>query len=208
MENRHLLYFDRVHVFVPILRQSRFISRSKQAESTPSYVCLRYAAWTMAAALSSQFRGISCSLYYATLEKLKVFDITPPTPMSRTDLGKHDEPMPAVNEASYLDQAQAWILIAVYEFMQNTFQRAWASAGRAIRLVQFMRLNSLDAHDVTVAASARQEDASSSAIAYLEEKRRTFWMAFCLDRYSCVLGDLPLTLSEHLVSDPPPPLST
>ncbi len=165
-----------------------------QAESTPSYVCLRYAAWTMAAALSSQFRGISRNLYYATLEKLKAFNFTPTMPMSRTDPGKHDEPMLAVNEASYLDQAQAWILIAVYELMQNAFQPAWASAGRAIRLVQFMRLNSLDASDDTVAASA---------VAYLEEKRRTFWMAFCLDRYTCVLGDLPLTLSEHLVSGTP-----
>jgi hypothetical protein len=190
------LHFDRVHTFVPILRQSRFVGRSKQPASPPSYVCLQYAAWTMAAALSSQFHGLSRSLYLATLEKLKALDFAPQTSSILPDSNADDD------ETSHLDQAQAWILIAFYEFMQDAFQRAWASAGRAIRLVQFMRLNALDVRDVNCSASTGQEEASSDGIAYLEEKRRTFWMAFCLDRFSCVLGGLPLTLSEHLVCDP------
>jgi hypothetical protein len=202
MGHRDQLHFDRVHMSVPILRQSRFLGRSKQPASPPSYVCLQYAAWTMAAALSSQFHGLSRSLYLATLEKLKALELAPQTPSILPDSNAYDDQIPAHDETLHLDQAQAWIFIAFYEFMQDAFQRAWASAGRAIRLVQFMRLNALDARDVNGSASTGQEEASSDGIAYLEEKRRTFWMAFCLDRFSCVLGGLPLTLSEHLVCDP------
>jgi hypothetical protein len=157
----------------------------------------------MAAALSSQFQSLGHSLYLATLAKLRGLELAPQMVSILPDTNTDDHPTcPIANdETCYLDQAQAWILIAFYEFMQDAFQRAWASAGRAIRLVQFMRLNTLDAPDANDSANTKQEEAFGTDIAYLEEKRRTFWIAFCLDRFSCVLGGLPLTLSEHLVCD-------
>lgn len=125
----------------------------------------------MAAALSSQFHHLRDALYHDTLDKLG-----------------H---CPAEDDASRLEHAQAWILIAVYEFMQAPFERAWISAGRAIRLVQLMRLNEVDAvSDVVLDPDSFVEK---------EEKRRIFWMAFCLDRCTCVLEGLPLTLNEQEV---------
>jgi hypothetical protein len=41
----------------------------------------------------------------------------------------------------------------------------------------------------------------------VEEKRRTFWVAFCLDRFLSIRNRWPLTLIEHLVSSPPVDMS-
>ncbi|KAI2621289.1 fungal-specific transcription factor domain-containing protein [Hypoxylon sp. NC1633] len=163
------LFFDRTNTFIPLIQPYRYYRRSRQEQTTPSHNCLQYAMWTMAAALSSQFHHLRDALYHDTLEKLG-----------------HS---PAEDDAARLEHAQAWILVAVYEFMQAPFQRAWISAGRAIRLVQLMRLNETDkATDLEVDADVFVEK---------EERRRTFWMAFCLDRCSCVLEGLPLTLNEQ-----------
>lgn len=34
----------------------------------------------------------------------------------------------------------------------------------------------------------------------IEEKRRAFWVAYCLDRFISVHNELPLTLNEEVVS--------
>lgn len=143
--------------------------------------------WAMAASLSSQFQHLRDVLYREALERLKVLE-----------LSSH----PAEDDASRLEQAQAWMLVAVYELMRVGFHRAWASAGRAIRLVQLMRLNEIDADGAAAEATCNQTGEvitaqDSEAFVETEIKRRTFWMALCIDRCCCVLDELPLTLSEQ-----------
>lgn len=166
------LFFDRSNTFLPIIQQYRYFQRSRPGPTSPSHLCLQSAVWTMAAALSSQFQHLRDALYHDTLEKLG-----------------HT---PAEDDASRLEHAQAWILVAIYEFMQAPFQRAWISVGRAIRLVQLMRLNEID--------KVSDLEVDPEAFIEKEERRRTFWMAFCLDRCSCVLEGLPLTLNEQEIS--------
>jgi hypothetical protein len=138
----------------------------------------------MAAALSSQFHHLRDSLYRDTLDQLHTLDLT-------LALGPQDD------EVSLLEQAQAWILVAVYEFVQraSSFRQAWNSVGRAIRLVQFMRLSETDLEDAVFDTPPYTETDPDSFIEK-EERRRTFWMAFCLDRVACSLNGLPLTLGE------------
>ncbi|KAI1759696.1 fungal-specific transcription factor domain-containing protein [Hypoxylon sp. FL1150] len=167
------LFFDRASTFLPIVQRYRHFQRSRASPATQSHMCLQSAMWTVAAVLSSQFYHLRDALHHSTLDKLS-----------------H---CPAEDETSRLEHAQAWILIAVYEFMQAPFERAWISAGRAIRLVQLMRLNEVD--KISDAAALDAE-----SFVEKEEKRRIFWMAFCLDRCSCVLEGLPLTLNEQEVS--------
>ncbi|KAL7627738.1 hypothetical protein AAE478_001933 [Parahypoxylon ruwenzoriense] len=166
------LFFDRTNIFLPLIQQYRYFQRSKTAPASTSHMCLQYAMWTMAAALSSQFHHLRDALYHDTLERLGNSAVE--------------------DDISRLEHAQAWILIAVYEFMQAPFQRAWISAGRAIRLVQLMRLNEID--------KTTDLEADFETFLEKEEKRRMFWMAFCLDRCSCVLEGLPLTLNEQEIS--------
>jgi hypothetical protein len=33
----------------------------------------------------------------------------------------------------------------------------------------------------------------------IEERRRTFWMAYCLDRFINLINEMPLTLNEQVV---------
>ncbi|KAJ5893423.1 fungal-specific transcription factor domain-containing protein [Penicillium taxi] len=174
------LYFDRVYPFIPILQQGRYFSWAKQRSPSRSHLCLKYAVWTMAASLSSQFQHMRDGLYHDTRQMLE----------SLENEDQHQE------DAFYLQQAQTWILLAVYEFIQKTFRRTWASTGRALRLAQLLKLNSIDPLENfnDVSSSLYATDAET------EEKRRTFWMMYCLDRLLCILNNSPLTVDEHAIT--------
>ncbi|KAI1746386.1 fungal-specific transcription factor domain-containing protein [Xylaria scruposa] len=177
------LYFDRTHVFAPLIQQYRYFHQHRSSAASPLVSCpseaatppsplpLQCAMWTMAAALSSQFQHLREQLYQDTLERL--------------------HKGPTEHESSMLEHSQAWILVSIYEFMQGTFKRAWISSGRAIRLVQLMRLSETD--DI----SGLDVVVDGPSFVAMEEKRRTFWMAFCLDRFGSILYGLPLTLNDQ-----------
>lgn len=129
--------------------------------------------WTMTAALSLQFYALRDELHCEATQKL----------------GKAPSPDGGIDsEATQLELAHAWILFSIYEFTQITFRRGWASTGRAIRLVQLLRLNDVD----SVPDSGGAED-----FVLREKKRQTYWMAYCLNRFICFLEKLPITLSEQ-----------
>ncbi|KAK1676882.1 fungal-specific transcription factor domain-containing protein [Colletotrichum godetiae] len=190
MRYSNQLYFDRVHSFTPFLHQSSFVRKSKEVEKGPppndrsasdrmklSHTCLHYAMWAMASSLSPQFQHLSDNMYREALERLRSLDYLD---------------SPVEKEESLLKQTQAWILISLYELMQVGFHRAWVSTGRAMRLVQLMRLGSIDAG--CDKASRLGKDAE--LFVKNEEKRRTFWMSLCLDTIICLVHDLPRTFSE------------
>lgn len=145
------------------------------------HTCLQYAVWTLAASVSSQFQATKDSLYLDTRRML-------------TTLETEDNPF---EEYYYLEHIQALLLIATYEFMQNNFSRAWASAGKAFRLVQLMKLHRLDSPS-SVDGDAMMFAENDSWVV-TEEKRRVFWIAFCLDRFLCGVNGSPLTFSEEAV---------
>lgn len=89
-----------------------------------------------------------------------------------------------------VEQVQAWMLLAIYEFMRVDFQKGWLSAGRAFRLVQLMRLYELD----STPSVHLDFDFTDT-----ESKRRTFWMAYLLDRFISISNGYQLTLNELVV---------
>jgi len=89
-----------------------------------------------------------------------------------------------------IEQVQSWLLIAFYEFARCGHRRACISAGRAFRLAQMARLHEVDNPDELVDEDPIQK----------EERRRTFWVAYCLDRLICMSNRAPLTLTEDVVS--------
>ncbi len=100
-------------------------------------------------------------------------------------------------ECIAIEQAQAWILLAIYELMRTTYRRGWMSAGRSFRLVQLMRLYEIDGPN----NPTEQRSATTQADwVETEERRRTFWMAYTLDRYVSICNEWPLTLNEQVVS--------
>ena len=67
------------------------------------------------------------------------------------------------------------------------------SAGRAARLVIMMGLNRVDGAglDVKQALPAAKDGTE------LEERRRTFWMAYCIDRYASIGTGWPMSIDER-----------
>jgi Fungal specific transcription factor domain len=185
IECRDQTYFDRVHTFAPILHQGRYFSWARQPTKSEHRSCLQYAMWTLAASLSAQFQQIRDSLYRDARRMLEALDLK-------------DNEMDSID----VEQVQAWILLAIYEFMRTNYRRGWKSAGRAFRLVQLMRLYGVDApHSPTIGQGNGSVQADWIET---EEERRTFWMAYILDRFVSIRNEWPLTINEQMVRLTPP----
>lgn len=169
------LYFDRVYLFAPILSSRRYFARAARPNSTTApFVALQHAMWTLAAWLGSQFKEIQKSLYTHTRALLQEWELD------------------IITESPSIELAQAWIFLAIYEIMQVNYNRGWLSAGRCFRLVQLMKLHEVDVPN----------GVAESGLSYVEveERRRTFWMAYSLDRFINLMNQMPLTLNEQVVS--------
>ncbi|KAL4899477.1 hypothetical protein BDW74DRAFT_110430 [Aspergillus multicolor] len=85
-----------------------------------------------------------------------------------------------------LEQIQAVLLLAHYDLLRMEESRAMVTAGRCFRLIQISRLHDTDAY-------------GNNGVDFLadEEKRRTFWVAYCFDRFLSSRHEWPLTLQEE-----------
>ena len=175
--SRDQLYFDRVHPIVPILQKYRYFSWAQNGTTSPHRRCLQYAMWTMAMSLSAHFESMRETLYTETRQLLESLDLCE---NSMRDV--------------HIEQAQTWVLVTCYEFLRTDYRRGWMSSGRVFRLVQLLRLHELESPSNCIGF----ENPSMDWVA-AEEKRRTFWVAYCLDRFVSVWHGWPLTLNEEMV---------
>ncbi|KAK3044738.1 hypothetical protein LTS18_000488, partial [Coniosporium uncinatum] len=138
-------------------------------------VCLRYIMWCLAASVSDKYSSLEEHFYhrarkYAQLDEMR----------------GHGESMITVAHC------QAWALICTYEFKCMYFPRAWLSSGRAVRLCQMMGLHRLDGPGLDV----KQCLPPPRDWTEREERRRTFWMSFCEDRYASIGTGWPMSIDE------------
>ena len=109
-----------------------------------------------------------------------------------------------------VETLQASLLIAMYEFKRMYFARAWISLGRAVRMALIMGLHRMDQNEThengvngTNGQRSRRPSRSEEGDCIdLEEKRRAFWSAFILDRFSNIGTDWPMMIDEKEVSRP------
>lgn len=177
------MYFDRVHVFMPMLHQKRYVVRSRsQSFDAQPFDCLRQAVWMMAASVC-QPQNVQDMLYVQAKTSLEALELN------------------SYENSEHLEEAQAWILMAIYEMKRVSFRKGWISAGRAIRLIHLMKLHEIDMpaglHDRNPSMEAQQ---SENALSLTEERRRTFWMGYFLDRMVNLLNQVPFTISEQSAS--------
>lgn len=144
-------------------------------------VCLRYIMWTLAASVTEKYDALQ-EHFYQRARKYAQSD----------EMKGHGE------STITLAHCQTWILTASYEFKQMYFPRAWLSAGRGVRLAQMMQLHRLDG----VGLDVKQCLPPPKDWTEREERRRTFWMAFCVDRYASIGTGWPMTIDEQDVSSP------
>lgn len=175
MNDLYDLYFRKIHPSLPIIHRPRFMAAMNLAPHMRPPVCLRYIMWTLAASVTDKYDGLQQHFYqrarkYAQMDEMK----------------GHGE------STITLAHCQAWILTSTYEFKQMYFPRAWLSAGRAVRLAQMMQLHRLDGAGLDV----KQCLPPPKDWTEREERRRTFWMAFCVDRYASIGTGWPMTIDE------------
>lgn len=95
-----------------------------------------------------------------------------------------------------LSHCQTWLLIGYYEVKRVLFPRAWLSIGKAVRLAQMLQLFRLDDPSINLKRIVHPPRDWEE----LEQCRRVFWMAFCLDRYASMGTGWPVILDEEDVS--------
>lgn len=96
-------------------------------------------------------------------------------------------------------QCQAWTLISHYEIKNALFERAWLSLGNAARLAQMLPLHRLD----EAPSQLKTRIQPPTDWTELEERRRLFWVIFCLDRYAGISTGWPMIFREEEVKKLP-----
>ncbi|KAI4221769.1 MAG: hypothetical protein L6R36_006663 [Xanthoria steineri] len=183
------VYFDTLHRCFPMVNQTRYRSLSPLMSTDRGIAGLSNAIWLHASSLIPEnYRQWEDYCYRSArhhLEKQETED----------------------NNGTFMsiDALQAIILIALYEFKQMYFARAWLTIGKAMvrsheykstlmwhklthlgqRLAQMFGLHKMDGNPLTRQDSGFQPGLQlTSDWCQLEERRRTFWVAFNVDWYA------------------------
>ncbi|KAL8865618.1 MAG: hypothetical protein Q9174_006792 [Haloplaca sp. 1 TL-2023] len=179
IDELHEIYFNSVHPTIPILHPYRHRASMDMAPHMRPPVALRYAMWALAANSSQKYQGHK-EIFYRRARKYLESD-------EMKGLG---ESMVSVANC------QSWIMVGMFEFQHMYFPRAWASVGRSVRLAMMMGLNRLDGAGLDV----KQVIAPPRDWTEREERRRTFWMLYCTDRYESMGTGWPVAVDERDVS--------
>ncbi|KAK3488686.1 fungal-specific transcription factor domain-containing protein [Neurospora hispaniola] len=175
IRSKHQVYFDKIHPSLPMIHRARYFHAMNLAPNQRPPVCLRYAMWTLACSVSDRFLDLK-ELFYQRARKYLELDTI-------KGFGEH---------MITVSHCQTYVLLASYEFKWMYFPRAWMSIGSAVRLCQMMGLYRVDGGDLEV----KQCLPPPRDWTEKEERRRTFWMAFCQDRYASIGTGWPMIIDE------------
>ncbi|KAK4192644.1 fungal-specific transcription factor domain-containing protein [Podospora australis] len=175
IDELHQIYFEKIHPSVPMIHKFRYLAAMNLAPAQRPPVCLRYAMWTLACSVTEKYQNLK-DLFYQRARKYVEADYI-------KGYGEH-----IISVA----HAQTHVLLSSYEFKWMYFPRAWMSTGSAVRLCQMIGLHRLDGSGLDV----KQCLPPSRDWTEREERRRTFWMAFCQDRYASIGTGWPMTIDE------------
>jgi len=176
MDELYNVYFEKVHPSLPMIHRPRFMASLNMPMNQRPPVCLRYIIWAHACAMLPQYKS-SAEQFYLKARKY----------IEQDEMKGHGESFISV------PHAQAFVLIATYEFKTMYFPRAWMTCGRATRIAQLMGLHRQDRMGLDV----KQTMPPPKDWIEREERRRTFWMAFCQDRYASIGTGWPMAIDER-----------
>ena len=164
---------------MPIIHRRRFLAAMNLAPSMRPPVCLRYAMWCLAASMVGPYQNMHEHFYQRARKYI-----------DQDEIRGHGEGIITIAHS------QCWSLLSSYEFKLMYFPKAWLSTGRAVRLAQMMGLHRLDG----VGLDVKQCLPPPRDWTEREERRRTFWQAFCADRYASIGTGWPMCIDEKDVT--------
>ncbi|KAI1144026.1 hypothetical protein F5Y05DRAFT_14690 [Hypoxylon sp. FL0543] len=170
MEELNRVFFERHQHLIPIIHPSRYLQAFYSAPHMKPPMCLQYAIWSLAAGGHPKYGAYHDVFYrrarqYADLDEMK----------------GHGEHFITVAHA------QAYCMIATYEAKSMMFTRAAMSVARAVRLVEMMGLHRLDGAAEEISPTLLPPKDWTE----LEERRRVFWGAFCVDSHCSISTGWP-----------------
>ena len=155
-----------MHNMIPMLHRSKFISACQLPPNLGVPVSLRYIVWALGAATSvdPSLRAYKDVFYARARRSLaELLDKT------LDSLKPHK-----------ISTLQTLVLITTYEFLHANFGHAWMNCGRAARMAVYFNLMRLDEPHLF----CKQTLVDAKDWVDQEERRRTFWAAFLLDRFA------------------------
>ncbi|KAJ5964485.1 uncharacterized protein N7479_004361 [Penicillium vulpinum] len=168
------LFFERAYLFAPIIHQQHYFARAARvSRMSEPFSCLQHAMRTLAASMGSQFKAILPMLYTRTSGMLDAWD--------------HNTP----DEAIPIEIVQAQLLLALYRILKEDPRKGWSSAGHCFHLVHRAKLDQIDSPRIRRLCQLSEVE--------IEERRRTFWTAYALDRYANLVHELPLALNDQMI---------
>lgn len=174
-------YWGNIHQFAPIIHQRRYLSWSRRPDKSAAQIALQYSMWALAASTSADYTRLDVDrLYRCAVRALQAID----TNTVNEGLKQSDD----------LEQVQAQLLLSMYELKHVDFRQGWTTAGCAFRLIQYGWFQDL--------ISGLNNLSPSVDWTELEEKRRTFWLAYYLDRIISLRSDSSCTFGEEVSFDP------
>ncbi|KAK9321002.1 fungal-specific transcription factor domain-containing protein [Lipomyces orientalis] len=179
MNDLNAIFFETQHDFNPMIHKRRYMaSLNYPAEFQPP-IYLRYAVWAIAASASPKYRQYA-NVFYTRARKY----------LEQLQMRSHGE------NIMNITYTQAWIFVSQFEFKMLLLPRAWISAGIACRSAIMLQLNIVD---IKVSGISQLLPPPSEWIE-TEERRRTFWCAFAMDRYSSIGTGWPLIIDENNIA--------
>ncbi|KAI1421615.1 fungal-specific transcription factor domain-containing protein [Xylaria sp. FL1777] len=176
IDELHQIFFEKIHPSVPMIHRFRYLAAMNLAPSQRPPVALRYAIWTLACSITDKYKDLK-DLFYQRARKYVEADAI-------RGYGEH---------SITIAHCQTHVLLASYEFKMMYFPRAWMNTGAAVRLAQMIGLHRIDGNGLDV----KQCLPPPRDWTEREERRRTFWMAFCQDRYASIGTGWPMTVDER-----------
>ncbi|PYH39414.1 putative C6 transcription factor Prf [Aspergillus neoniger CBS 115656] len=170
------IYFKKIHPRLPMIHRPRYLAAASLAPASRPPICLQYMIWCHAASVTDKYSSLH-SIFYERARKYAELD-------ELEGLGER---------VVSISHCQTWVLIGTYEFKMMFLPRAWLSVGKAARLATMLGLCGIDEDGLNV----KQTLPPSKDWSEKEERRRVFWMAFCLDRYASVGTGWPVSFDER-----------
>ncbi|KAI0100662.1 fungal-specific transcription factor [Nemania sp. FL0031] len=176
IDELHQIFFEKIHPSLPMIHKFRYLAAMNLAPNQRPPVALRYAIWTLACSITDKYKDLK-DLFYQRARKYVEGDAI-------KGYGEH---------SITIAHCQTHVLLASYEFKMMYFPRAWMNTGAAVRLSQMIGLHRIDGNGLDV----KQCLPPPRDWTEREERRRTFWMAFCEDRYASIGTGWPMTVDER-----------
>ncbi|KAK6208046.1 binuclear zinc transcription factor [Colletotrichum tabaci] len=179
MEELNKSFFERQQHFIPIIHPGRYLQSFYSAPHKRPPMCLQYAVWAMASNGHEKYSQYHDIFYkrarqYADADEMKGF-------------GEH---------FLTVQHAQAWALIATDEARSLFFTRAAMSSAKCVRLVEMMGLHRIDGDGQEMAPTL----APPTSWVDLEERRRAFWGAYCIDCHASIATGWPTLIDPNEIS--------